>query len=350
MTFFVALFLTSSGCQSRAHNDLYQQRMASEIRVLEDQLYDADYQNQILREKLERANRQLAEETDPLDVHSSDPSFNAAPPSVWVPPHDSFDLEHGFDDMMIDPGTVDRGTVDRGVAAPSDRFESPFEDEPSSDGEGPQLPLPPPIGGPEPPGKSDTEFSPIEPGELLPPPDPGSEDLPAPPGQIPLPDAVKATERKRSAPERLELHLGLSGAKLPDVATQLDKPDGLYLVVRAVDRLGAAVNLQDFEIDAELTVVVLDPQREASEAKIGRWEFSPEEVKRLTKSKPVSGFHVPIQWQTEQPLGDEVIVHIRLRSEADEMRCEGHVNLSESAMIAKWLPRADSKEKEVSAR
>ncbi|TWU43288.1 hypothetical protein Q31b_23260 [Novipirellula aureliae] len=342
MTFSVAWLLAASGCQSRAHNDLYRQRMASEIRVLEDQLYDADYQNRVLREKLERAKRQTVEPAGPLDPQSDGPKLNAVPPSASTPPSDSFDLEGEFDETMIDPGIADPDAL-----VPSDRFESPFEDEPSWETDRSQLPLPPPIGGPEPPGKSDTEFSPIEPGELLPPPNPGGEELPAPPGQIRLPDAVKATEPKRSTPERLELHLGLSGAKLPDTATNSDTPDGLYLVVRAVDRLGAAVNLQDFEIDAELTVVVLDPQREASEAKIGRWEFSPEEVKGLTKSRPVSGLHIPIEWQQEEPLGEEVIVHIRLRSEADEMRCEGHVKVTESAMIAKWLPRADSKEEDV---
>ncbi|MCA9138772.1 MAG: hypothetical protein KDB00_18500, partial [Planctomycetales bacterium] len=43
-----------AGCRGRAHEDLYRAKMANEIRVLEDQLYDADYQNRVLRDELDR--------------------------------------------------------------------------------------------------------------------------------------------------------------------------------------------------------------------------------------------------------------------------------------------------------
>ncbi|WP_146401746.1 hypothetical protein [Planctomycetes bacterium CA13] len=353
----MVLLSLTVGCQSRAHNDLYRQRMANEIRVLEDQLYDADYQNKVLQEQLTRAKERSTPAPTPvapygppvLDLYPNEPTL--------APPSSSIDMEDGFDDILIDPGTA----FDPAVAVPTDRLDNPFQDEdaeapppgkesqPRSRDESPaelespndSLPLPPPIGGPEPPGKLDTEFSPIEPGELLPPPDPDSEELPAPPGQIKLPDAVKATQPNLTVPETLKLHLGLSGGHHSDAVTAGEKADGLYLVIHALDRRGVMVDLDRFEVDAELTIVVLDPERDPADAKIGRWEFDPDQTANLVRSKPISGLHVPITWQDKLPKGDAVIVHVRLRSEADEMRCEGKLNVDESSAIAKWLPRAD---------
>lgn len=52
---FAALpVLVSTGCRGRAQRDLYEAKMAHEIRVLEDQLYEADYHNRVLIDKLEQ--------------------------------------------------------------------------------------------------------------------------------------------------------------------------------------------------------------------------------------------------------------------------------------------------------
>jgi len=371
----MALF---SGCQNRAHTDLYQQRIANEVRILEDQLYEADYENRKLRDELERAKGRVS--TDAVaprhsqrksqsdygpPIPSPDPLSNGplsnGPLSngpIYGPNRsiDSFDMENDFGDSLIDPGQ----------AVPMDRLNNPFTDEPSgNDLPGSDVPgpggskrsgnkrdqplvdpaprmLPPPIGVPEPPGKSDTEISPIEPGEILPPPSSNGKGQPKPPGQIILPDAAKATQQEISAPETLQLHTGLSGGHQSDNDHEVD---GLYLVINALDHYGKTVNLEDFEIDAEMSIVILDPAREPSEAKIGRWEFSAEEVSELIRSRPLSGFHVPVIWQDVEPEGDEVIVHVRLRSEGDEMRCNGRVKVAESGVIAKWTPRGDSEKR-----
>ncbi|WP_345328185.1 hypothetical protein [Novipirellula rosea] len=366
----MALF---SGCQNRAHTDLYQQRIANEVRILEDQLYEADYENRKLRDELERAKGRVS--TDAVaprhSQHKSQSDYGPPIPSpdplsngplsngpIYGPNRsiDSFDMENDFGDSLIDPGQ----------AVPMDRLNNPFTDEPSgNDLPGSDVPgpagskrsgnkrdqplvdpaprmLPPPIGVPEPPGKSDTEISPIEPGEILPPPSSNGKGQPKPPGQIILPDAAKATQQEISAPETLQLHTGLSGGHQSDNDHEVD---GLYLVINALDHYGKTVNLEDFEIDAEMSIVILDPAREPSEAKIGRWEFSAEEVSELIRSRPLSGFHVPVIWQDVEPEGDEVIVHVRLRSEGDEMRCNGRVKVAESGVIAKWTPRGDSEKR-----
>ncbi|WP_144057401.1 hypothetical protein [Novipirellula maiorica] len=347
---------------------MYQQRIANEVRILEDQLYEADYENRKLRDELERIKSRGSAGTAESRHHRSKSQSDYGPPIPSPDPMssgplygvpesiDSFDLEQDFGDSLIDPGQ----------AVPMDRLNNPFTDEPGGmdaprsdvprpneskrSGDNREQPLvdpaprvlPPPIGVPEPPGKSDTEVAPIEPGEILPPPSSNGKGQPKPPGQIILPDAAEATQEEISAPETLQLHTGLSGGHQSDNDHDVD---GLYLVINALDHYGKTVNLEDFEIDAEMSIVILDPAREPSEAKIGRWEFSAEEVSELIRSRPLSGFHVPVIWQDVEPQSDEVIVHVRLRSEGDEMRCKGRVQVAETGVIAKWTPRGDAEKR-----
>ena len=375
-----------SGCSSSASRDVYRQRMASEIRVLEDQLYDADYQNRVLREKLERAtgnqqiqrddtidagpplppdstNGPMATESLPyapaispperneLDQHNG--GFDVSDSHVPTPVPDpntspgTINLEEGFDDSFVDPGVpmsdrelgdpfsddVQPDDIDTGVPRlPKKRTPQ------DGDGESRVYPLPPPIGGPEPPGKKDTEAPLLDPGEASPPVSPEGKSKPTPPGRIKLPDAVSSTKAKLTPPESIKLHEGLSGAHHTDADEQAD---GVKLIVQAVDKFGATVDLNNFEIDAEMTVVILDPSRDPSEARIGRWEFESEEVETLLQTDPISGLQIPLLWQEEIPNSDELIVHVRLRSEEDEMRCKGYVGLTDTpATVARWTPRA----------
>jgi hypothetical protein len=172
----------------------------------------------------------------------------------------------------------------------------------------------------------------VFPGELLPP--SGDDDADAPRGQIRLPDSIEAS----TVPHGLRIHRGLSGGHQFDEDDQID---GIYLVINAVDHLGKTVDLNAFEIDAELTVVVLDPTLEADVARIGRWEFTADEVQGLVRDQPTSGLHVPLRWQEVRPASDEVIVHVRLRADEDEMRCKEQLSVGAAAAMAKWTPRGD---------
>ncbi len=347
----VALVVALIGCNSRAHNDLYRQRMASEIRVLEDQLYDADYQNRVLRDRLSQCKVDTGAvparktiESKPR-VQSSDSEFDSEFDT-------ESDMEHGFDsfddlnlpevdegiavepdelDTMIDPG------ASRGPESDASSNREPLKDPSASDSsrsrdsESSEL-LPAP-GGPEPPGKRDIDVPEIVPGELLPPPI-GEEDDLKPPGQIQLPDSVQAAA---GVPNQLRIHHALSGGHRVEGSIT-----GMVIVVNVIDKLGKPVNLDQFDVDANLSVVVLDPSKDPSEAKIGRWDFANSEVASFVRSKPISGLHIPIDWTDGQPEVDEVIVHVRLRGEEDEMRCEGRLNVEKQAAIAEWTPRGEA--------
>jgi hypothetical protein len=336
------LAVALAGCQGRARNDLYQQRMASEIRVLEDQLYEADYQNRVLRDKLIRCESACQVTDGPTVMAPTPPSSPAEPagrpaPKTQTPKSPS---PAPKPDTKSDrapkapPDELDLPTFDEGV--PVDPAQLPEPLPPAASGldaappDGQRMPAP---GGPEPPGKSDTEPPPVEPGELLPPAD-AKDDNDKPPGQIQLPDSVRAAAGQ---PERLSIHPALSGGIRVD-----GKIDGMTIVVNVLDALGKTVDLNGFEVDAELSLVLVDPQREAVESRIGRWDFSPDQVADMVRSQPISGLHVPIQWQDVPPSGDEVIVHVKLQAGDDELVCEQRLKVEKRAAIAEWTPRGEA--------
>ena len=347
--------MVSTGCQSRAHRDIYHQRMANEIRVLEDQLYDADYQNRVLRDKIERdrarkpnsATRQ--EKARGFDSHVppaepspiSDPSFGENESfESYIDPGQPADSE-----PWVDPGELESGSVfpdSEAIPVPTPDPDSSRDDGRKTDSEKDKTELLPPAPGlPEPPGPDDLTIPPIIPGEILPPPMQGDEPE-KPPGQVELPESLQAKTKLDSAtapPEKLQIHPGISGGHQFD---EDDEVDGLFVVVNALDKHNRMVDLTTFDIDATMTLVVLDPALPASEAKIGRWEFTSDEVDTLVRSHPVSGLHVPVKWQETRPIGDEVIVHVRLSAGDEEMRCEGRLRVDQSAATAKWTPRGES--------
>jgi hypothetical protein len=218
------------------------------------------------------------------------------------------------------------------------------------------LPAP---GGPEPPSKRDTEVPPVLPGEILPPSTLDAEED-KPPGQIPIPDSAKDGS---GVPDQLRLHPSLSGGHRVD-----GDIESMMIVVNVLDSHGRPLELNDFHVDAELSVVLYDADsnqleavetaddevdddggdseniddEESNEARIGRWDFAADQVLELVKSDPISGFHIPIQWKGRQPKGEEIVVHIRLRSEEDEMRCEGRLKVEKANAVATWTPRGDS--------
>ena len=199
------------------------------------------------------------------------------------------------------------------------------------------LPAP---GGPDPPGP-ELDVPPIVPGDILPPPADGQSN-PAPPGKINLPGPTGALPEPLQLPEQLRLHNGLSGGHRFDDELQ---SKGLYLVVNILDDRGRVVDPNDFDIDAKLTIVALDPELESDKARIGRWEFPASQLGQFIRSEPVAGLHVPVRWQQSQPSGEDVIVHVRLQSDDEEMLCSGRLKVSGPESIADWTPRSGKSEK-----
>lgn len=352
---------TLSGCRGRAVDDLYQAKMANQIRVLEDQLYDADYQNRVLRDQLTRAGD--SEQIDQAPSIESMP--RPVPDAVPRSPHEA-NMDLNEPDTAVEAGPPPApdqvspektaGSVDEpkplidpppeGLGVPREGIPDPVPD--ATNNQNSDLPAPtdqkPP---PEliPPAEGQLMDDQIIPGEKRPPSaDQDSQDkieIPAGSKKMQLESDAEPTEEpaKDSAPaipDHLELHDGLSGGHQFDTDSDID---GLYLVITVADKAGHALSLDDFDVDADLTVVVVDPHDESEDARIGRWEFSPEEVRQFVRRTPVDGIHIPIMWQDRIPSGDDVTVHIRMAAAEDEMRCQAKIRLEETVASANWLPR-----------
>ncbi|MEM1226343.1 MAG: hypothetical protein AAGJ40_11640 [Planctomycetota bacterium] len=111
----LACVVIAAGCRGRGQQDLYAQKLRQEVRVLEDQLYDADYENRVLIDKLRRAKAARDEweakyrdsgRSEDAPVRDTDDPAPAAPDPT---PSDSFDLGNGFDEPSISDSFKQRG-------------------------------------------------------------------------------------------------------------------------------------------------------------------------------------------------------------------------------------------------
>ena len=350
----------ATGCRGRAHDDLYKQKMASEIRVLEDQLYEADYENRILADQLEQeANQRAAQDRQQASGAQSNKSFrerlrsrasensdrNSAADSDRRA-EDVLDME--LDDLDLDDMIAD-GVSDSEFGS-QHVYESP-------------TPLEPAPTEPVPPGVGDTKIDPIIPGLIAPPLSP-SETPDAPPGKIELKGVRLQMQEPETidtpVPSELQLHPGFSGphhfpaepsstpesGDAPPTTSTVAAPTshaGMMLVVNLLDEAGRMMNLDNFDVDADMTVEAIDAKTPLTTIPLDAWKFTPEEVRKLVRATPVSGFHIPVRWTDSVHPSNSVIVRVTLQAGTDVMKCEAVVNLSESVSTARWTPRGDAK-------
>ena len=379
-------FATLAGCRGTAQREVYDAQMAHEIRVLEDQLYEADYQNRVLIDKIESLKLKSAAPFHQNDVQDSGgalrnrpsiptpvrPEFQQTPNSNYLPSPSNDpvldnikDLDAIIDDgqqepLMPAPPSIEKlelpapdSSPSNGKTLPSrslpvtpDETETGSPEFPKDDNRlgflpesspystqiGRNEPLLAAPGGPEPPGRNSLIAPPVIHGEMLPPPGKNPEPL-QPPGQIVFPSSPEVP-----TPEQLKLHSSLSGG-----TSHQGETDQMMLVVNVLDKNGRPLQLANYDVNADLSVVLFDGDTEQSDStRLGRWDFNPQEVLSLIKDEPVSGFHIPIQLDQLQPQQKVVQAHVRLRSEEDEMRCNGTIRVTRENAAALWAPRADS--------
>ena len=120
-----------------------------------------------------------------------------------------------------------------------------------------------------------------------------------------------------------------------------DKPgdDGLYLVVTPMNSAGQVVNQT-----GTLTVVVEDPAAPKEEARVGAWEFTPEQLDELLEPVGASqGFHLRLPWTDKVPSGKVVSVYI-LHTSATGRKLvnqrEVHLRIPSSEQPI-WTPRKE---------
>lgn len=349
------------GCQSKPHRELYTDQLINEVRVLEDQLYEADYENKVLRSKLRRA----VENCEQGDAAAVQPTPD--PQADW-----------GVSDVLPSPSSPQRPAED----APGATLLPPPGGLPSSDqaGDLEERRIDVPGGRPRepqspdliPPDMDQLELPDIDMGEIVPP--PAADAPPEPPmGQIPLPDMTPETLPE---PAGLSINPTFSGGHNFDSDPEID---GVYLVVHFVDESGKVLDLSQVEIDASLGIEIFDPLAAEGDASgadepvsaepdnaepadaasppqspgprsLGYWEFDAQQIADMRRHAVQDGLHVAIRWSDAVPSGDHVRVQARVFNEDASLEGQAELALIGKGQIAGWVPRAGERKQSPAAR
>lgn len=326
------ILLGLCGCRGKAYRDVYQQKMVGELRNLEDQLYEADYQNRVLIDELARSRSQVVVP----EAKRSRPVVESQPRSQSRRDAPQRDTAPAADDPSLTPVPLD-------PARPQPRL--PARPIP---GQTPAELTPPPISRPQinrdenfvppmvpiPPGP-DLGFPDVDLGEPVPP--SGIQAVPElPPGRIELPDSTRRNVRVEPAvPVAIRVNPSLSGGYRFDDANE---KTGMHLAIEAIDEAGNLVRLEEFDVAGQLTVMFSDPSRSADDASLGQWDYDAEELRQMIRSGPSSAIHVYVAWQEKLPAGKQVIAHVKLSSDETQMQSQAELKTAE-VELALWNPR-----------
>lgn len=372
----IVTVVASTGCQRRAHTELYVENINARNRDLEDQLYKYDYEYRMLEQEL----RSLRAENAQLRNADEGSSSARNPLRFFSPrpdaPTEAEELEGAGESESANSSSEPPSIIESpkpGMSSgnlpspPSSSRGSNGDAEPNDFG---TEPLAPPT---------------IDPGEAMPPPlpargnraDNGSDALQRNLGQVEIP-ALLASQSKTieegedSDAALIELTPAFGGASLRAAVAELTDTrvvelafhsslsraanfddelddDGLYLLLQPKNESGQVV-----PIAADLSVVVLDPARTGKSARISRRDYSANEVKsKLQLSGKHQGIHLTMPWNGPDPEADRVIVFARYTF-PDGRQVIGEKTIfvsSEGGLRTVWAPRAESSgEREGSVR
>ncbi len=334
-----------SGCRRAAFNEFYVENMASEIRALEDRVYEYDSAYSALELENEDLRQAIADlRAKQHHLRSNEWGGNSLrPPPIESIPKSS---KSSKPNNSVDIGPLDAEEIDI-----SPRPSTPRRSPPSTGGNRSLLE---PSAEPAAPLAIPNEEPEKDPGELLPPPtirsfpnngDSGPAkppnpkeldlDLEVPQGAIPSPLQSSLPSLTPDAISKGKILLPMDDQVVPAAAQVLiNKPqvvdtkiaeigfhetlcrghnfdeapgdDGLYLVIVPRNRRGEPLN----QI-GKLTIVVEEEVGDRSH-RIAAWEVTPEELQESLEPIGVSqGFHLSLPWEDVAPSGTRVQVFLK---------------------------------------
>lgn len=139
----------------------------------------------------------------------------------------------------------------------------------------------------------------------------------APPFNPPTPRPTATSARRGSAPARRiadpAASRNVASVTLSQTLTggfDVDRQpghDGIIAVIEPRDSQGRLL-----EVPASVSVVILDPALSGKEARLGRWDYSPEQVARvLAQNQPGMGIPLEVLWPTAPPQHSTLHLYIR---------------------------------------
>lgn len=357
------------GCRGRARDDIYIETMAAEIRDLEDQCYEYDYEYRRLEQEYADMSRRMANAEKKLETNAEpnsrstdrrpsildriDSGNSSSPPAAsrYAPPPSDAATDANSIDSLPSPGS---GREPAGNNDPSGGFDD-MGDVPLDALEPPTIefgsPSAPPVSvlqtmnsGVAPENDLELNLSRIEiPAATVSLQTPlGSEESLAFSGNETLAPTTAGTSRlvpaKPRVTDRRIVELGFH----PSLTRSIDLDgapgdDGVILVLQPKNATGQMVDEY-----AKLTIVVLDPALPETRARIGFHEYTPDEVR--AKMKPMGaqqGIHLQLPWNGPNPRADRVIVFAKYTfSNEQEVIGSREIMLSNNANFKTvWTPR-----------
>jgi hypothetical protein len=335
------LVLAGTGCTRQVYTQVYLEQMGSEIRQLEDRIYEYDAEYRMLERELDQLERENARLQAKLELYQERGGAERRPSAPSTTPSPSGAASRG---QLPAPSSAPSGSPPavpqspRGSAEPpsllpplegfdleSDVLEPPGIEEP------PLAQSPPAV----PPRGRPSALGPVGSGAVSPASaslgrggdvrTAAAERTAAPAAVAPASPAMAASTAATSSPSPGSP----AGGQLPKLSEIAFHPSlcrvasgdlgrgqqGLYLVLQPRDERGQFVPLA-----GQLSVVVSDPSSDAEDDRLGRWDFSPPDVAEMMQATGHGrGVHLPLQWPSgidgENPpaenMGGTVVVHIR---------------------------------------
>ncbi len=287
----VCIPLLLAGCRRNAYQDTYIEALNAEKRLLEDHMYDLEYEVKARNDRIRALENQVARLNGRGD---SSPSLNNGSGS----------------------GSVLNGSDDGGPSPTPPAGDGPDVTPPSID-------LSPPTieGG-----------TPVGPEVLK------SGKKPADPSKIKKVDYQEPAPYEPPRDQRVT-HVVIdplqSGGHNFD---QVPGPDGIAVVFQPR-------NLADEFIDqaGEVSVAAVDPELPQEESVLSQWDFNAHEIYHRTKVDPADerGVHLKLAWRDKTPKGDKVVVYVRFTTDDGRtMETRSTIRMKRRTKFSKrWTPR-----------
>jgi hypothetical protein len=332
----IGLMLLCGGCRVTPQQRAVLTQYEHDLRRYEDLIYELEYEYEILADENERLREKLA------DAEGDDPSSSprrlfrstpAAPPSRSAKPP--------LDDNLPPMDELAPPLIEKGSAAPMQPAspDLPPVTLPTNPTTVPRTSLEPPPSLERSPRETERTLPEVAVPQTTVPESVPAEASPRPTEKLPS-SAVEPTptaEPPSAAPQQFDV-LPLPGPRgarsnslelLPEPATQ--KVSALWVdpqATRGLDRAatggdeGVLLVAEPRNADGEgvtangkVTVVLIDPQLSGEAARLGRWEFTPEQVRYASRRRRLE---LPLPWQERAPEHDQLALFVRYETEEGE--------------------------------
>ncbi|QDU92771.1 hypothetical protein [Lignipirellula cremea] len=306
---FAALWSCAAlcGCKSDPKRDLYIEAVNAEKRILEDRVYQMEYEVKLRDERLARLEKSVAKKGT-----AAEPTPAADPPPA-VAPNITIPDQTPFEEELPDLSPV----------RPQPTRPEPTRPVPAPDLRGPDIDKGKPVG----PDVLDGLGPNLNDGRGEP------ELIPAPQlSQVDAKPAPLPTDRRVT---HIVVNKRLSGGHDFD---RRAGDDGLALVIEPR-------NADDLFVPTpgSMSVVVLDRSQEGEAARVARWDFEASEIEQRLRLDPFRGrgVHLHLPWPADPPHGKDLAVFLRFETDDQrqlETRFDMAIALPGSPSV-RWMPR-----------